>query len=242
MAVSYNPRIVTDGLLLCLDFGNTKCYTTSAATTVNNLGTVSTTQTMSSMGSANYSSNNGGYLNFDGSNDYIEVNNDLIGTGLVAAGDNGSYTLEVWVRVETSSGTTTDADHIIGNNSTYGIGFQVGVSGGNPRINYGARGTSNFYSSTFSYNTWTHIVLSKISGTSIRGYLNGEFDTSFSTVTDLGAESSQSYANMKIGKGGGRINGAGFDGDMAKCAVYNIGLTDAQVKQNFDALRGRYGI
>ena len=179
MAIFSGPNIVNDGLLLCLDFGNTKCYTTSVATTVNNLGTVSTTQTMNSMGSANYSSNNGGYLNF---NDYIEVNNDLIGTGLVAAGDNGAYTLEVWVRVETSSGGTTDADHIIGNNSSYGIGFQVGVSGGNPRINYGARNTSNFYSSTFSYNTWMHIVFSKISGTSLRGYLNGEFDTSHSTL------------------------------------------------------------
>ena len=32
MAVGYNPRIVTDGLVLALDAGNTKSYSGSGAT------------------------------------------------------------------------------------------------------------------------------------------------------------------------------------------------------------------
>ena len=107
-------------------------------------------------------------------------------------------------------------------------------------MNYGARFTSNFYGSEFSYNTWTHVCLSRIGGTSVRSYLNGNFDTS-TGVNNLEIVDGQTIGNMTIGNSSPRVTGF-YDGLIAVVRIYNIGLSDDQVKQNYNALRGRFGI
>ena len=237
MAVNYNPRIVTDGLLLCLDAGNTKSYPGSG-TTWTDLSGINN----GSLNGATYSSFGGGSIEFDGNNDYVSLGGKTyIGSGEIETGEaNGNYTLEAWINVRSSQGTTTNSDSIVGSTSTYGVGMQVGISGSSPRINYGARGTSNFYSSTFSYNTWTHVVLSRIGGTSVRTYLNGQFDIS-APATDLEVAAGQSYSGMQIGNSSPRITGY-YDGYISIVRIYKIGLTDEQVQQNFNATRSRFGI
>ena len=63
MGTNYSPRIVTDGLMLCLDAGDPKSYNGSGTTWTDrsgrgNNGTLG--------GDVGFSSNNGGYLTFDG--------------------------------------------------------------------------------------------------------------------------------------------------------------------------------
>jgi len=70
MAVGYNPRIVTDGLVLALDAGNTKSYPGSGTTWTDlsgngNTGTLTNGPT--------FDSANGGSIVFDGTNDYVQV-------------------------------------------------------------------------------------------------------------------------------------------------------------------------
>jgi hypothetical protein len=237
MATNYNPKIITDGILLALDAGNIKSYPGSGTTWTD----LSRINNASFVGAA-YSSFGGGSIEFDGTDDYVDLGGKTyIGSGEIETGEpNGNYTLEAWINVRTSQGTTTSADSIVGNKSTSGVGMQVGISGGFPRINYGARGTSNFYSSTFSYNTWTHVVLSRIGGTSVRGYLNGQFDTS-TGVANLEVLSGSIYTGMQIGNSSDRITGF-YDGYISIVRIYKIGLTDEQVLQNFNATRRRYGI
>jgi len=156
MGIAYNPRIVTDGLVLALDAGNTKSYPGSGSTWTDLSGINN-----ASLNGATFSSFGGGSIEFDGTNDYVDLGGKTyIGSGEIETGEaNGNYTLEAWINVRSSQGTATNADSIVGSTSTYGVGMQVGISGSSPRINYGARGTSNFYSSTFSYNTvsYTHL-------------------------------------------------------------------------------------
>jgi hypothetical protein len=237
MGIAYNPRIVTDGLVLALDAGNTKSYPGSGTTWYDLSGINN-----ASLNGATYSSFGGGSIEFDGTNDYVDLGGKTyIGSGEIETGEaNGNYTLEAWINVRTSQGTNLSADSIVGSTGSYGVGMQVGISGSSPRINYGARSTNNFYSSTFSYNTWTHVVLSRIGGTSVRTYLNGQFDTS-GAVTDLEVAAGQSYGGMQIGNSSPRITGY-YDGYIAIARIYKIGLTDEQVKQNFNATRGRFGI
>jgi len=69
MSVNYNPRTVTDGLVLCLDAGNRKSYPGSGTVWTDlsgrgNTGTLTNGPT--------YSSANGGSIVFDGSNDYVQ--------------------------------------------------------------------------------------------------------------------------------------------------------------------------
>ena len=235
MGITYNPRIITDGLVLALDAANPKSYPGSG-TTWTDLSGINNAY----LNGAAYSSFGGGSIEFDGTNDFVDLNGKTyIGSGEIETGEsNGNYTLEAWINVRSSQGTTTNADSIVGNRSTYGVGMQVGAGGGNPRINYGARSTSNFYSSGFSYNTWTHVCLSRIAGTSVRSYLNGQFDTS-TVNNNLEVGSGQSYSEMRIGNSSSRITGY-YDGYISMVRIYKIGLTDEQVQQNYNALKGRY--
>jgi len=235
MAVGYNPRIVTDGLVLCLDAGNTKSYPGSG-TTWNDLSGQGNNGTLTNMDGSNYSD---GALSFDGSNEYVNLTESLIGSNQIQT-VTSSYTLEAWINVRSSSGTDSDAASIIGNASNYGVGMQVGVSNGNPRMNYGFRFTNNFYGSEFSPMILGHICLSRIHGQSVKAYLNGNLDVSF-TSDQLSVPSGQTYNNMRIGNSNPRITGY-YDGYISNIRVYNKGLTDAEVQQNFNALRGRFGI
>jgi hypothetical protein len=237
MATNYNPRIVTDGLLLALDAGNTKSYPGSGTAWTD----LSRINNASLVGAA-YSSFGGGSIEFDGIDDYVDLGGKTyVGSGEIETGEpNGNYTLEAWINVRTSQGGTFEADSIVGNTSTYGVGMQVGEFNDSPRMNYGARSTANFYGSIFSYNTWTHVALSRIGGTSLRSYLNGQFDISAST-SSLEVEDGQTYTGMQIGNSSNRIDGF-YDGYISIVRIYKIGLTDDQVKQNFNATRARFGI
>ena len=237
MATHYNYTggIVTKDLILHLDAAKYTSYPDSGTTwyDISGYGHHATLNNGMSIQDAGYKGKNFG---LDGSNDYATVNNNLV--DLVGLGQS-SYTLEAWIYVETSSGTTTSADSIVGHTSNTGFGMQVGESNGNPRINYGARSTSNFYSSEFSYNTWTHVVLSKIGSTSIRTYLNGSVDAT-RQATDLYLASPSDGA-LTIGYSGPRISGY-FDGNIPIIRIYKRGLTDAEVLQNYNAQKSRFGL
>ena len=238
MSIGYGPRVVTDGLLLALDAADINSYAGSG-TTWNDISGKGNTLTATS--TPTFSSSGGGSIEFDGTDDLYTINNTFVGSDQIATTEaNGNYTLEAWINVHTSQGTTTSADSIIGSVSNYGVGMQVGVSNGNPRMNYGARFTNNFYGSEFSYNTWTHVCLSRIGGTSVRAYLNGNFDN-YASVNSLEVPDGQTIGNMTIGNSSPRVTGF-YDGLIAVVRIYNIGLSDDQVKQNFNALRGRFGI
>jgi len=98
MAVGYNPRIVTDGLVLCLDAGNTKSYPGSG-TTWNDLSGQGNNGTLTNMDGSNYSD---GALSFDGSNEYVNLTESLIGSNQIQT-VTSSYTLEAWINVRSSS-------------------------------------------------------------------------------------------------------------------------------------------
>lgn len=84
---------------------------------------------------------------------------------------------------------------------------------------------------------WVHIVGSW-DGTTKRIYINGELKDS---VAKSGALVTTSKGSS-VGRFGGDTAGYFFGGSIAKVAVYNIGLTEAQVRQNFNSIRGRYGL
>jgi hypothetical protein len=240
MGVSYGPRITTDGLIMRIDPASLRSYpgTGSSITDVasGRVGTISGV-TISD-----------GTFDFDGVNDLIDMNNSYINqtsNTLTSGSSTGQsdYTLEAWIYVRTSQGTTTSADSIIGSTSSSGVGMQVGVSGGNPRMNFGARNTNNFYGSTFSYNQWYHVVWCKQHNTFTNVYMNGELDTglvSFDGSDDyyiLGGP----YGNITIGNSSDRVTGF-FDGKMGPLSIYNKGLSESEVRKNFVAHRARFGL
>jgi hypothetical protein len=72
MGFNYSPKIVTDGLVLCLDAANSRSYPGSGTTWFDlsgngNNGTLANGPT--------FNANNNGSIVFDGTNDYVEITN-----------------------------------------------------------------------------------------------------------------------------------------------------------------------
>ncbi len=70
MAINAGPDIIEDGLVLCLDAANINSYPKSGTTWSDLVGT--NDGTLANMDAANFSSDNAGSFNFDGTNDYVD--------------------------------------------------------------------------------------------------------------------------------------------------------------------------
>jgi len=70
MATNYNPKITTDGLVLCLDAANPKSYPGSGTAWFDISGN-SRNGTLTN--SPTFSSSNQGYFSFDGTDDFVSI-------------------------------------------------------------------------------------------------------------------------------------------------------------------------
>lgn len=84
---------------------------------------------------------------------------------------------------------------------------------------------------------WVHIVGSW-DGAYKRIFVNGELKNE---VAKSGALTTTAQG-ASVGRFGGSTAGYFFNGYIGKVLVYNRGLTAAEIKQNFNAHRGRYGV
>jgi hypothetical protein len=90
-------------------------------------------------------------------------------------------------------------------------------------------------------NTWNHVVVTW-NGSSGKIYFNGQDRGAL----NVGGAALQTGISFAVGQVGGAINTPNsvqmFEGDISQVSVYNRGLSAAEVQQNFNAIRGRYGV
>jgi hypothetical protein len=226
MALAHSPRIVTDGLVLCLDAGNSKSYSGSG-TVWNDLSSNSMIGEL--VNAPIYNSNNGGYFQFV-TDDYARIQNNL-------ALDTQTPSVEVWVKTNntTQNGFWFEKGTV---NTQYSL-FQEGTTI-RWRMNIG--GITQLSVTTATYmntSNWYQVVGTYTSGTR-RLYINGVLvnsDTQTGTIaTNAGG--------MSVGVYGGFSGARGYyyNGNLAMCRVYNRALSADEIKQNFNALKGRFGI
>jgi len=221
MATIYNPNIVTDNLVFCLDAANTKSYPGSG-TTWTELSGKGTNGTLTN--GATFDSADGGSIVFDGTNDSVALGSDMFNP-------NADFTISSWIKIDTLSGTNSHTIvSTLGNTGSFqlryknGTGLQVVDSW---IVDVGAFSNSE----TLSIGTWYNITVTRSSNT-YTYYLNGSSVSSFSSTNTY------DRGPMTIG-----INYAGtnvFDGKIAQVHVYNKALTAAEVLQNYNAYKGRY--
>ena len=218
MAISYNPRIVTDGLVLALDAGNPKSYPGSGTTWFDlsgqgNNGTL--------INSPTYNNTNGGNFNFDEVNDYVDCGQVL---------NNSAYTKIAWFRPETStnniiSGSSEDGQHAFWMSNTTNTLYS-GHNGSWSTVSYSPGNMLNqWWCGAVTFNTSTGWVL----------YLNGQqVDTDSSTTTPTGSG--------LVLIGAYNLGTNLFDGDIPVVQIYNRALTPQEIQQNFNATRSRFSI
>ena len=103
---------------------------------------------------------------------------------------------------------------------------------------FGASGSGNLIGSSFSTNTWYYIVLVQAANTSRKIYINGSLDA---TKTSTFGTTSSGSETFRLGQASG-VNEY-FGGRISNASIYNNkALTAAEVQQNYNALKGRFGI
>jgi hypothetical protein len=237
MAVGYNPRIVTDGLVLALDAGNTKSYPGSGTTWYDLSGN-----------GYNASLDDGAYFSdgsvvFDGDNDGVDLGRAYFETP-------DAFSVVVWFKPDGTKGGAqmlvyTGEGDGFGGNDEFHVHFNDSSNSADAfmqssvnNLNFGT-GSSSIPTDKFSQVTFT---ISGLSGTaSATLYLNGESkatDTASSVVRTA-------YTNTLVGRPYSLTFPTpprSYDGLIQTVLIYDKELTASEVKQNFNAHRGRFGI
>jgi hypothetical protein len=216
--------IVTDGLLLWLDAGISPSYSGSGTTWTdlsgnNNNGTLTNGPT--------YSSSNGGSIFFDGWNDYVNFPYTLLS-------GTGNFSVSVWLK----SSASTVGGNVFGN-----------YPAGNLEIFYGTRyigmWLNNFstYLGTAPWNTtlpefttnFTQIVALRKNTNETEFYINGVLAKTGLSSSTIGSVNDFRMATNTSGS-------ETFIGDISQVSVYNRALSAAEILQNYNAQKARFGL
>ena len=221
-----NP-IVTSGLVLHLDAGNTASYPGSG-TTWTDLSGNGYNGTLSN--GPTYSSANGGSIGFDGSNDIVSsFSTQISGTG--------SKTISSWIKLNTTSRAGIAGTRSL---TEWGWGFTVNRSGVGTLDFYDTQGSSLSAAAGLGTNIWYHVTVTFDDSRMVTLYVNGsQVGISSTPFAALNA----STFNGVIGNEDEYTNPFyhPFKGNIAQVSIYNRALTAAEVLQNYNALRPRFG-
>lgn len=234
----YGPRITTKNLILNLDAGNTKSYPGTGTVWYdlsgnnNNFNIVSTA----------FKNNSGGkYMDFNGSYGCAKRSPDI------TLSDSTGVTYIVWTRVLNSSGnwrTLTRSfvsdHHVIIQYGGWNIGmYDNGGSGflssGFSQQNLPNYGTTNWICMHWRFNSTSPYYKLSYNDTpgTIRGSItnsNSRYQRGFGSIGGYHQNSTTpSTANQ-------------FWGDIAVFQCYNRSLEDEEILQNYNALKGRFGL
>lgn len=234
MSVHGGSNIITDGLIFAIDAGNSKCFTSGNTSCVNMITQGAVTGANGNPGSAThtpdttmfpvYNSEAGGVFDFNGGKG-MNVDENL--------GTHSAFTLEMWF-YKNSSGTQyfTDARNnggtwFLSNYTSDNINFE-------DQLTYNFDATYNASSTNF-LNQWFHMVITSDS-TGGNIYLNG------SAVTPLVSNSVNENLGVNFRIGTRYTDSSHWTGKMGPILIYNKLLTAAEVKQNFEAQKGRFNL
>jgi Concanavalin A-like lectin/glucanases superfamily len=164
-----------------------------------------------------------GSYSFNGSTDYIDCGNPT------AVQLTSALTLEAWVNPTSTSGLGNIIQK--NQNSAYRMRIQNGdlwaYSNGNAAVSSGGPATNG---------SWWHCV-STFGPSGIAVYLNGNLVGTQGTAYSASGATS---GNLQIGCYA--PNSETFNGKISVAKVYNRVLSAGEISQNFNALRGRYGL
>ena len=222
MGVLYNPRIVTDGLVFCVDAANIRSYPKTGTTCTDLEG--GNNGTLTNMDAANFSSDNGGVLSFDGSNETVVYSNDLGITG------NNPWTISCFVKCLTVTNSRQWIFWVGPHNQSANQLLSVGIKNQLFEVSHWSNDTT-FTDASVNFGVFQNISVT-FDGSTELIYLDAEVVGSKSTVLSLSdgvvylcsRAASSSFLNCS----------------MASLMVHNKALTADEIRQNYLATKGRY--
>ena len=231
MSLGHGASIVRNGLVLQLDAANVKSYPGSG-TTWNDLSGNGRNGTL-----VNLPTFDNGSFTFDGATQYVDLGATQFNTA--------SGTISFWVKF-----TNTITSGYTGNQRPFGSNgdFELrwgGDTGDSNRYLSADLGFSNtipnvLYSTTNTwFNTkWYNVSITWVSSsTSSAVYVDGVLERTGTTAATSTLIALTGTAYIARSASGGYLAG-----QIPLFQAYNRSLTATEIQQNFNALRGRYGI
>jgi hypothetical protein len=216
-------NIVTDGLVLHLDAGRAESFGGDGTTWRDLSGQGNNGTLVNGVG---FSAEDGGSLEFDGVNDYVQKSSATINLSAGVTMEMMFKSTDMNSRVQGFMQFNTHPNYI--NFYTPGNGFLRWETW----VPVPTAGGSYTTPTTLSNNTWYHAVGTYTNGSSVL-YINGNIVASASQTP--GTYSSSYTGNIVIGAYAGYMSG-----NIAIAKLYNRALTAQEVLQNYNATKGRY--
>jgi hypothetical protein len=235
MATRYSPSIVTSGLVLCLDAANPKSYLGTGTTWVDLSGNgndvyASTTISLAQFGNATA-------FNFDAVGKYF-TRGPFYGSSNFTNSPATDATLEAWIYPATSELSAGDRGTIILNVGTSGLYMSWNKSNQKLSNYWYSHPAEGYHENADTSNrlTWNHwcSVWNNTDG-KLYQYTNGV--KSASDGSSVG--NSPGGTSLNIGQ---ESSDRQFSGGIAIIRMYNIPLSSAQVLQNYNATKTRFGL
>ena len=171
-------------------------------------------------------------FSFDGTNNYINFSKSRSDLGIV-----NTYSLEAIFKR-----TTNDAGRIILGGQGWNWGIMTTTNGCRVEHFYSSNGGTSYNylvsgDNVVTTGTWVHVIATFNHLGNMCTYING----TLTSTTNMSAYTNFWY-NSALCVGGYNYAPYRFTGQIPVAKVYTKELSAAEVQQNFNALRGRYGI
>jgi hypothetical protein len=241
------PPVVTNGLVLYLDAGFTPSYSSSGTTWYDLSGN---NNNCTLVNGPTYNTSQGGGIQFDSTDDYATIpdNNSL---------DLTELTISLWFnRGDILALSFGDQQNffIKGNTANPGgagdqfcpkVSLYGPTGGGEYSWSSGVLGGNITPPSQILFaNQWYNLVFTHVSTNTPIPYLNGVKQTNW-TVTGASNPLVPNVWSATISgdvERGSGSRAASFNGIMSIVQLYNIALSETEVLQNWNALKGRFGL
>lgn len=221
------PNIIKDGLILYLDATTTNSYNRYISST--------TWKDISGNGYSGslinnpaYNSTNDGNIQFDGSDDYFNISNQI---------SDVMNTIDIWLNMKSTSPCPIlyyGSDSFDSNVWTWGIAvFPSSTHGFNEGpLNYP---TTSLYTDTVNLNVWKNFTLVRNDNNDVKLYKNGVL---VGTKSGAGTTSVRNAGDrLYIGKAGSTYGNF----NIGSIKIYNKALLSTEVLQNYNVTKSRYG-
>ena len=226
----HNKSIVQDGLVFYVDAANKESYPGSG-TTVTDLKNSSITGTMNG---TTFENINSGVFNFDGVGDNIDF------------ADNSAYDITdaisvfgwMYVTLDKSTGQN---QYLLSKQNLYDIFITHDL-----KVAFYAKNISQpatYSLSAISINNWFYVggTYDKDAGSNnTKVYINGVLSQEQTRTGAMGSDNNPVRIGSYSNSGGGGNSGWDMNGNIGPTKVYNRALSAQEVKQNYNALKGRF--
>ena len=236
---SRSSNVVSDGLVFNLDASDINSHLTTG-TEWYNIAATSSIIKGTLVGSPVFGTASGGVINLNGTNQYVSI------SGLATYLNNKTnFSYSSWVKSTNPSNMGTIFS--FGNNGNYSndIMFFFNSNQINLQVNNGADGSAvlNFTSTSWNHISVVYDGVQTGNANRLKLYINGVLQTlTFGSYNVPSSTSNTSMTNAGIG---GYSTGSWnnlLNGSVASSMLYTKSLTDAEVLQNFNATKSRFGL